>query len=54
MKRKLEKHAPPVCLQCRIAPLWDIGWIWECPRCGLRLTSAAIQYDEVRVRLRRD
>jgi hypothetical protein len=38
----------PVCRRCRVAPLLHVGWIWECPGCGLRITTAAVRHDDSR------
>jgi hypothetical protein len=45
MKRLSTKPLFPVCRQCRVTPLMHLGWIWECPRCGLRITTAAVRHD---------
>lgn len=37
----------PVCSRCRVTPLLHMGWIWECPRCGLRITTAAVHHDSL-------
>jgi hypothetical protein len=42
----------PVCRKCHVAPLMDIGFIWECPRCGLRITTAAVRFDSAPARAR--
>lgn len=45
MKETLIKPRFPVCRHCRVTPLLHVGWIWECPRCGLRITTAAVHHD---------
>ncbi len=43
----------PVCRQCRTSPLTDVGWMWECRRCGLRITTAAALHDNLLTRTER-
>jgi ribosomal protein L37AE/L43A len=45
MKGPLTKPLFPVCRKCSVTPLMHLGWIWECPRCGLRITTAAVRHD---------
>jgi hypothetical protein len=48
MKGTPSKLRFPVCRRCRVAPLLHVGWIWECPGCGLRITTAAVRHDDSR------
>jgi ribosomal protein L37AE/L43A len=43
MIRLTPKPLVPVCHKCRGTPLIHLGWIWECPRCGLKITTAAVR-----------
>jgi ribosomal protein L37AE/L43A len=48
MLRLTTKPLVPICHQCRSTPLMHLGWVWECPRCGLRITTAAVRHDDSR------
>ncbi len=45
MTRPFAEPRFPRCRRCRVAPLRHVGWIWECPNCGLRITTAAVRHD---------
>jgi hypothetical protein len=49
MKRISTRPRFPLCRRCRVTPLLDVGWIWECHGYGLLITSAAVCHDDARL-----